>query len=171
MRILFYIQLLITILTIFYLFTFEYELLILIFLSIVLQAIILYKKIQFLTVVFILFHLAFLGLMNLPFVGFIFAALYLLVSLLLIILFNNITFLFSSSFKPSFKTSSSRYKNPHFIFLDLVKEKARSNKNSDNSKDSIDKNYTKKSSFKAKSGNLDKDESDSKIKDVEFREK
>ena len=167
MRVLFYIQLLIVILVVFYLFTQNQELLILILLSVITQAIVLFRYLQVFIILFVLFHLMFLGLMNLPIVWFIFATIYLLISLLLATLLNNATLLFSNSFRysaSSFNKSSTKTKNPHKIFVDLMraKQKEKNSKNTNSSK-------SNRTSFKPKDKNSSKNNTN--IKDAEFSEK
>lgn len=160
MRVLFYIQLLIVLLAGFYLFTREDELLILIFLSILVQAITLYDKLKTGVIFFLLFHLIFLGLMNLPIIWFIFAAIYLLISLLLAVLLNNTTILFSNSFQ--FKKSSKNYKDPHSLFVNLMRTKQENKKNSSNPHRVKTKNSEQTFSSKDKTPT---------VQDAEFKEK
>lgn len=169
MRVLFYIQLLIVILVVFHLFTQNQELLILILLSIIAQAIVLFRYLQALVILFILFHLMFLGLMNLPIVWFIFATIYLLISLLLATLLNNATLLFSNSFRYSssvFNESKNRSKNPHKIFVDLMRAKEKEK----NSKSKSSSN-SKKTTFTRKKEGSKSSKNDSNIQDAEFSEK
>ena len=170
MRTLLYLQILIIILSTIYLFTLRYELLIGIIILVCTQFLLLVRFNFILPLIYLILNLAWIGLINLPLIGFIFAVLYLLFSLFIASILKKTTFLFSSRYEFNVFTNKDSYKNSksannkkkynfHSIFEDLKRPYYFS-------KDKIKKTKAKYSKEHRNSSNLD-----SKIKDAEFYEK
>lgn len=155
MRTLYYLQLGIIIFIILYLFTSNTQLLFLILFAVIAQTLILMRFHALIAFGYILFQLGFLGLMNLPYVWFVFAALYLLVSLFIAVLFNKTTIIFSNYYH--FKSVHDLFKP---TYTNTKKKSTSSHSNSGSSK--YASTSKKESSQNIKTG---------VIKDVDFEEK
>ncbi|MFT4244698.1 MAG: hypothetical protein ACMXYB_04575 [Candidatus Woesearchaeota archaeon] len=180
MRTLYYLQIFITLLILIYLFILRYEILIAILIVIFIQFLLLSKFNIFLPLIYVILNFAFVGLINLPIIGFVFAILYLLFSLFIASILKKTTFLLSSKYEfvifsnkktrnsHNHKTTKPKYtfssiyedlKRPYYF----TKSKFKTSQSKKNS--SSHTQHTKNSSNQKNKKNQDE------IQDAEFYEK
>lgn len=169
MRTLFYLQILILLIITMYVFILRYELLIAILGLVIIQFLLLARFNVILPLIYLIINFAWIGLINLPIVGFIFAILYLLFSLLVFSFLKKTTFLFSSKYEFSVFTT----KNLHNESINKSKNRSNNGINKKRYSFSSILNDLKRPYYftKNKMKKNKKHSSQSSIKDAEFYEK
>ena len=172
MRTLYYSQILITLLLFIYLFLLKYELLIAILILVIIQFLLLSKFNFILPLIYLILNFAFVGLINLPIIGFVFAVLYLLFSLFIASILKKTTFLLSSKYefvifsnKKVNKSKDSKAYRPKYTFSSIFEDLKRPYYFT---KSKFKKSHLKKNNSSSSQKASKKSE---EIKDVDFYEK